>query len=351
MKESRSGSDGLLVKESSWYHIEDGKAVCELCPHGCRIADGSHGLCRSRAFSGGKLWATSYSHPCAVSIDPVEKKPLLHFHPGSQCFSIASAGCNFACLNCQNSEISQVAPGETQYVTLPPEEVVESCKASHCHSIAYTYTEPLTWYEYMYDCASLAHEAGIENILVSAGYVNDEPLRRICGVIDAANIDLKSFSDEIYRRISHGSLKPVLHTLEVMRDAGVWLEITNLLIPGVNDSPELLASMCKWLASNGFIDTPLHFSRFFPMYRMPDAPVTPLESLVTAADIARKAGLHYVYIGNVYEIEGENTSCPSCGKLLVRRDGFKVFENHIAVSSESHKGKCPFCGTEIPGRW
>jgi pyruvate formate lyase activating enzyme len=203
----------------------------------------------------------------------------------------------------------------------------------------------------MYDCASLAHEAGIENILVSAGYVNDEPLRRICGVIDAANIDLKSFSDEIYRRISHGSLEPVLHTLEVLRDAGVWLEITNLLIPGVNDSPELLASMCKWLASNGFIDTPLHFSRFFPMYRMPDAPVTPLESLVTAADIARKAGLHYVYVGNVYEIEGENTCCPSCGKLLVRRDGFKVFENHIVKGEAQDSGRCPFCGAEINGRW
>ncbi|MCI2082275.1 MAG: AmmeMemoRadiSam system radical SAM enzyme [Bacteroidales bacterium] len=338
-----------MIREASFYHTEsDGKTVvCDLCPHSCRIAEGKHGICRSRVNRGGKLYAESYAHPCACCIDPVEKKPLLHFHPGSTCLSLACTGCNFSCLNCQNSDISQAAPSECESYRLTPDQVVTACLDSHCPAIAYTYTEPLTWFEYMYDTACLARQAGIKNILVSAGYVQDAPLRQLCSVLDAANIDLKSFSDDIYRRISHGSLAPVLHTLGVMRDTGVWLEITNLLIPGVNDSPEMLTAMCKWLADNGFANYPLHFSRFFPQYRMKDVPATPLATLASAAEIARKAGLKYVYIGNAGEIDGENTLCPSCGRLLVRRDGYRILENHLTGAGTG----CPNCGTIIPGRW
>lgn len=289
------------MHEASFQHPADdgGAVVCDLCPHSCRIAEGKHGICRSRVNRGGVLYALSYARPCAVAVDPVEKKPLLHFHPGSKCFSIACTGCNFSCLNCQNSDISQASPEECESILLPPEEVVAAGISSGCPSIAYTYTEPFTWFEYMYDTARLAREKGLYNILVSAGYVQDRPLRQMCEVLDAANIDLKSFSDDTYRRISHGTLAPVLHTLEVMRDAGIELEITNLVIPGVNDSPEMITAMCKWLADNGFSECPLHFSRFFPRYKMAGVPPTPVKTLTLAAGIAREAGIKSVHLGNI----------------------------------------------------
>ena len=272
---------------------------CRLCPHHCHIADGKTGVCRSRRNHHGTLVSEVYGKPCALAIDPVEKKPLYHFHPGTTCLSVACTGCNFRCLNCQNHDISQVAPDQVPHYQLSPEQLVALCEEHHCPGIAYTYTEPLTYIEYVTDTARLAHERGLWNILVTAGYVCKEPLADLLPYIDAANIDLKSFSDEIYQRVSGGHLSTVLDTILAMRDAGVWIELTNLVIPGINDDMEMIRRMCQWIVANGLAEAPLHFSRFFPKYRMADIPPTPVETLRQARKIALDEGLKYVYLGNV----------------------------------------------------
>ena len=240
-----------------------------------------------------------YGKPCSLAIDPIEKKPLYHFHPGTKCLSIACTGCNFRCLNCQNHEISQVSPSDAGHYDLSPRQVVDLCLEHHCPGIAYTYTEPLTYLEYTVDTARLAREAGLWNILVTAGYVCQEPLKDLLLYLDAANIDLKSFSDDIYQRISGGHLQPVLDTILAMRDAGVWIELTNLVIPGVNDDMEMIRQMCRWIVDNGLADNPLHFSRFFPRYKMQDVPPTPVSTLQEAKRIAEEEGIKYVYLGNI----------------------------------------------------
>ena len=282
-----------------YQRLEDGKVECQLCPHHCHIADGKTGICRSRRNCGGVLISEVYAKPCALAIDPVEKKPLYHFHSGTTCLSIACTGCNFRCLNCQNYDISQVSPEQVDYYKLNPEEVVTLCKKHHCPGIAYTYTEPLTYIEYIIDCARLAHEAGLGNILVTAGYVCKKPLADLLPYLDAANVDLKSFSDDIYLRVSGGHLQPVLDTILAMKDAGVWVEITNLIIPGVNDDMDMIRQMCCWLSDNGFANSPLHFSRFFPRYKMQEIPPTPLPTLKAAKQVAEEEGIKYVYLGNV----------------------------------------------------
>ena len=282
-----------------YQRLEDGKVECQLCPHHCHIADGKTGICRSRRNCGGVLISEVYAKPCALAIDPVEKKPLYHFHSGTTCLSIACTGCNFRCLNCQNHDISQVSPEQVDYYELNPEEVVTLCKKHHCPGIAYTYTEPLTYIEYIIDCARLAHEAGLWIILVTAGYVCKKPLADLLPYLDAANVDLKSFSDDIYHRVSGGHLQPVLDTILAMKDAGVWVEITNLIIPGVNDDMDMIRQMCRWLSDNGFTNSPLHFSRFFPRYKMQEIPPTPLPTLKAAKQVAEEEGIKYVYLGNV----------------------------------------------------
>ena len=282
-----------------YYRLEDGRVECELCPHHCKISDGQTGICRSRRNHGGTLISEVYAKPCSLAIDPIEKKPLYHFHPGTTCLSIACAGCNFCCLNCQNHEISQVSPQDVNYYELQPDEVVALCQKHHCPGIAYTYTEPLTYIEYITDIARKAHEAGLWNILVTAGYVCQEPLSHLLSYLDAANVDLKSFSDEIYQRVSGGHLQPVLDTILAMRDACVWLEITNLIIPDINDDVKMIREMCKWLKDNGLSETPLHFSRFFPRYKMQDKPPTPRQTLYTAKQIAEEEGIKHVYLGNI----------------------------------------------------
>ena len=285
-----------------WKPAENG-VICELCPHRCHIQEGKSGICRSRVCSEGKLWTTVYGRPCSIAIDPVEKKPLYHFKPGTECLSLACTGCNFRCLNCQNWEISQAGPEDVDSGDWTPEEIVSETVRRHLPSIAYTYTEPLTWWEYVHDISVKAHEAGLANILVSAGYVNPEPLKALAPLIDAANIDLKSLSDETYRKVSGGSLAPVLESLAILRDAGTELEITNLVIPGVNDSEEQLKALCSWLSGNGFAGCPLHFSRFFPRYRMQNAAPTPVSTLKLARSIAHAAGILNVHLGNVPEDE------------------------------------------------
>ena len=288
------------MRECRYYRkLEDGRVECQLCPHHCRIAEGKTGLCRSRRNDGGVLVSEVYAKPCSLAIDPIEKKPLYHFHPGTTCLSLACTGCNFRCQNCQNHEISQVSPADVDHYELSPSEVVSLCRKHHCPGIAYTYTEPLTYLEYIIDTARLAHEAGLWNILVTAGYVCQEPLKDLLPYLDAANVDLKSFSDDIYKRVSGGHLQPVLDTILAMKQAGVWVEITNLVIPGVNDDMQMVRQMCRWLVDNGLAEAPLHFSRFFPRYKMQDIPPTPLHTLKAARQVAEEEGILHVYLGNV----------------------------------------------------
>ena len=286
--------------ECRYYkRLDDGRVECQLCPHHCHIANGKTGRCGSRRNQEGMLVSEVYAKPCSLAIDPVEKKPLYHFHPGTTCLSLACTGCNFRCLNCQNHDISQASPDEVDHYDLTPEQIVSLCQKHHCPGIAYTYTEPLTYLEYVLDTARLAHEKGIWNILVTAGYVCQEPLAELLPYLDAANIDLKSFSDDIYQRISGGHLQPVLDTILAMKEAGVWVELTNLVIPGINDDLAMIRQMCQWLVANGLADAPLHFSRFFPRYRMKDIAPTPLHTLQEATRIAQEEGMKHVYLGNV----------------------------------------------------
>ena len=288
------------MKECRYYkRLADGRVECTLCPHHCRIAEGKTGVCRSRRNQNGMLVSGVYGKPCSLAIDPIEKKPLYHFHPGTTCLSLACTGCNFRCLNCQNHDISQVAPSDVNHYELSPEDVVALCLKHHCPGIAYTYTEPLTYLEYIIDCARLAHEAGLWNILVTAGYVCQEPLADLLPYLDAANVDLKSFSDDIYNKVSGGHLQPVLDTILAMKQTDVWVEITNLVIPGVNDNMDMIRRMCRWLADNGLAEAPLHFSRFFPRYKMQDTPPTPITTLKAAKQIAEEEGIRFVYLGNL----------------------------------------------------
>ena len=288
-----------MMKCRYYRQLADKTVECLLCPHHCHISEGRTGICRSRRNEGGQLVSEVYGRPCALAIDPIEKKPLYHFHPGTKCLSIACTGCNFRCLNCQNHEISQVAPTEVEYYELSPEAIVALCLEHHCPGIAYTYTEPLTYLEYITDTARLAHKAGLWNILVTAGYVCQEPLKDLLPYLDAANIDLKSFSDDIYMKVSGGHLQPVLDTILAMRDEGVWIELTNLVIPGINDDLQMIRRMCQWITSNGLADNPLHFSRFFPRYKMQDIPPTPIHTLKKAEQIALEEGIEHVYLGNI----------------------------------------------------
>jgi len=333
------------TREAQFYASTPRGVRCLLCPNECDLKEGESGDCRNRVNRDGKLYSVAYGNPCAVHIDPVEKKPLLHFLPGSRALSIATAGCNLACLNCQNWTISQKSPDETRNYDLLPGPLVETCLREQCESIAYTYSEPLTFYEYTYDSSVLARQKGIKNILVTAGYINPEPLKKLCRVIDAANVDLKSFSDDIYLRLNGGKLQPVLDTLLTMKKEGVWLEITNLVVPSWTDDPDMIKRMCGWLLKNGFADTPLHFSRFTPSYKLTQLPPTPVNILNEARTIAKNEGLHYVYVGNVPGLDADDTFCPSCRAKVVERQGYRIVDQHINI------GKCAFCGAPVAGVW
>ena len=332
-------------REAMYYTTTPRGLKCLRCPNECTIKEGELGDCHNHLNYNGKLYTIAYGNPCAVHIDPIEKKPLMHFLPESRAFSIATAGCNLACLNCQNWSISQKSPRETRNFDLMPDKVIEAAIENNCESIAYTYSEPVTFYEYTYDTSILAREAEIKNVIVSAGYINEEPLRKLARVIDAANIDLKSFKDSIYLKLNAGKLETILRTLMILNEEGVWLEITNLIVPGWTDDFEMIKEMCDWLYKNGFADNPLHFSRFYPSYKLTQLPPTPLSTLTKAREIALDAGIKYVYIGNVPGTEAENTFCPKCQKTLIKRRGYRILSNHVK------NGKCEYCDEPISGVW
>lgn len=332
-------------KEAEYYVRTPRGLKCQLCPNECTIKEGEVGDCRTRVAEDDKLYSIVYGNPCSMHVDPIEKKPLFHFYPQSKAFSVATAGCNLACLNCQNWQISQKSPKETRNYEAMPPKLVELAQKNSCRSIAYTYSEPIIFYEYMYDSAVLAHQDGIKNVMISAGYIKEKPLRKVAKVIDAANIDLKSFSNDIYMRLNAGGLDPVLNTLKILKEEGVWLEITNLVVPDWTDDLDMIREMCKWLYDNGFKDSPIHFSRFHPMHKLKHLPSTPVDTLKKARQIGFDEGLHYVYIGNAPGTDGENTYCPNCGELIIRRRGFYILKNKIK------QGKCEDCGHPIAGVW
>jgi pyruvate formate lyase activating enzyme len=332
-------------KESPYYLLTSKGVQCQICPNRCTLKEGEESVCRARVVNKGKLFSIAYGNPCSVHIDPIEKKPLFHYLPATHSFSIATAGCTLSCLNCQNWEISQKSPRETENTDLMPAEVVQEALSGKCRSIAYTYSEPTAFYEYMFDTASLAKAHGIKNLLISNGYINEKPLRDLSKVINAANINLKSFSQEIYATLNGGSLQPVLNTLKVLKEEGVWLEITNLVIPNWTDDITMIKKMCDWLVKNGFQDNPLHFNRFFPLFKLTSLPYTPLTILDKARETATNAGMRYVYIGNVPETKAQDTYCNKCKKVVVERKGFTILSNNLKGSS------CKYCGEKIPGVW
>ena len=319
--------------------------ACELCPKACVIAPGQSGECRIRVNIDGKLVAVTYGYPCSAHIDPVEKKPLFHFLPGTPILSIATVGCNLHCKNCQNWEISQENPENLTARELPPEAMATLARRHNCLSVAYTYTEPLAYYEYTLGSCMRVHDAGLKNVLVTAGYINRPPLEKLCRYVDAANIDLKFMSDKLYREIAEGTLKPVQNTLVTAREMGVMVEVTNLVIPTLNDSDADLAKLTRWLVENLGPETPLHFSRFFRHSRMRNLPPTPPATLERATEIARAEGLRHVYVGNISIPNGENTYCPGCGALLIERVRYSINRKRLV------DGKCPECGKKVHGVW
>ncbi|HOK04241.1 MAG TPA: AmmeMemoRadiSam system radical SAM enzyme [Victivallales bacterium] len=318
---------------------------CSLCPKECELDNGESGDCRIRINIDGKLTATTFGFPSAVHTDPIEKKPLYHFLPGTKAFSIGTVGCNLHCLNCQNWEISQCNPEDSSAYALPPESVVESALKYKVPSIAYTYSEPVVSYEYTFETAKIAKEKGLKNLLITAGYINKKPLKELLPFIDAANINLKAMSNDFYRKICGATLRPVLDAIVCTAESDTILEVTNLIIPGLNDKDNQIRELVKWVKSNLGTEIPLHFLKFFPQYKMKNLPHTPQKLLEKAYDIAKDEGLAFVYIGNLVSEKGQNTLCPCCGRLLVTRAVFSTEKNDITNS------KCPSCGKKIYGLW
>ncbi len=338
---------GLIKTKLSPYYtpLEDKKIRCDLCPWKCVVSEGKRGYCEVRENRDGKYYSLVYGNPVTWHIDPIEKKPFFHVLPASGSFSIATTGCNFDCKFCQNYEISQARPEETANFDMPAELVVAAAKKTGCRSIASTYVEPTIFYEYMYDIGVLAKKEGILNVCHSNGYINQKPLKALCKVLDAACIDLKGFTEEYYRTLTEGRLQPVLDALKTLKAEGVHVEIVNLVVPTKNDDMEGIRRMCLWIREELGSDTPLHFSRFYPMYKLKNLPPTSVATLEQAREVAISVGLHYVYIGNVPGHEGENTYCPTCKKLLIQRIGYRILQNNLIGR------KCRSCGHPQPGIW
>ena len=357
------------AREAAHYVKLDRNVQCKVCPNNCILAPGDRSHCRNKVNRDGTLYTMAYANPCTFHVDPVEKKPLFHFHPGSRTFSLAVSGCVFRCLNCQNWEISQKKPEETKdprgpafrfrpplprevttediaRLTLVPEDAVAVAAALRCPAIAYTYSEPTAYYEYTLDTCRAARAAGLKNIVVTCGSIEERPLRELAAWVDAAHVDLKGFSESTYHRLNSGKLAPILRTLKIYQELGVWFEVINLVVPTYTDNLDQIRRMCDWLVANLGPDRPLHFSRFFPQHKLDQLEPTPVDILLRAQDAARAAGLRYVYVGNVPELRGtESTICPNCRRVVVERNIYAVTRNDIVG------GQCRFCGTPIAGVW
>jgi pyruvate formate lyase activating enzyme len=338
--------DSQFVKEARFYDKQPYRKIkCKLCPRGCTIDDRERGYCGVRENRGGTYYTLVHSRVVTAHIDPIEKKPFFHFLPGTVAFSIATAGCNVNCKMCQNWDISQVRPEQVRSNYAPPERVAVLAQQNSCPTIAYTYSEPVVFYEYVADTAEAAHRLGVKSVVVTGGYIQQEPLEKLCRQVDAIKVDLKGYSEKFYKEVVNGELKPVLDGLVTIRKHGVWNEIVYLVIPTLNDSETEFQGLAKWVKSELGPDVPVHFTRFHPEYLLKNLPPTPVETLERAKAIADAEGLHFVYIGNVPGHPAENTYCPKCRKIVVERTGFTVGTVHI------HNNKCQYCQQPIPGVW
>jgi pyruvate formate lyase activating enzyme len=341
-----SANDAQFAMEARWYQKQANKRIkCGLCPRQCVVGDKERGYCGVRENRDGVYYTLVHSRVCAAHVDPIEKKPLFHYLPGSLAFSLATAGCNVNCKFCQNWDISQSRPEQVSAQFAPPKRVAELAAQYRCPTIAYTYSEPVVWSEFVMDTADAGHAAGIRSIVVSNGYIQDEPLRAAYGRMDAVKIDLKSFKESFYRTVVSGQLKPVLETLVTLRKMGKWTEIVYLVIPTLNDSEEEFRGLAAWTKANLGTGVPIHFTQFHPDYLLKNLPITPVATLERAREIAMSEGLHFVYIGNVPGHPAENTYCPRCKKMLVERVGMSTQQMLI------ENGACPFCKEPIPGIW
>ncbi|HQP56781.1 MAG TPA: AmmeMemoRadiSam system radical SAM enzyme [Syntrophorhabdus sp.] len=334
------------MKEALFYeNLENQKVHCFLCRHHCEINDGKRGICGVRENRGGTLYTLVYGFPCSHHVDPIEKKPLFHFYPGSKAFSIATVGCNFRCRHCQNHEISQIRKddGHIYGQRMTPSEVVEGALKSGCKSISYTYTEPTIFFEYALDCAKLSKEKGICNNFITNGYIEQEPLKTIRPYLDGANIDLKSFNHDFYKKVCGAELDNVLASIRTFRSLGIWIELTTLVIPRYNDSEDEFKAITRFIKNDLGTETPWHVSAFYPTYKLTDVSRTPAKTLQRAREIGFEEGLRYVYTGNIPGEDGENTYCWSCKKLVVGRYGYTISEYNIK------DGACLFCGAIIDG--
>ena len=330
-----------------WHFIEDNRIQCDLCPRDCKLHEGQRGACFVRMRQGNQMILTTYGRSSGFCIDPIEKKPLNHFYPGSSVLSFGTAGCNLACKFCQNWDISKSKDMDRLMDQASPETIAIAAEKSGCKSVAFTYNDPVIFAEYAMDTADACHARGIKTVAVTAGYMHDAARRDFYAKIDAANVDLKAFTEDFYFKLTGSQLQPVLDTLVYLKhETNVWFEITTLLIPGKNDSSEEITAMCNWIMKELGPDVPLHFSAFHPDYKMPDIPATPPATLNRARDIAIKAGLHYVYTGNVHNIEGDTTFCPGCSAPLIVRDWYQI--NQYRLTKDGH---CPDCGSAIAGRF
>lgn len=330
-----------------WQVLEDGLIQCDVCPRHCHLREGKRGACFVRMAKEGEIVLTSYGRSSGFCIDPVEKKPLNHFYPGSSIMSFGTAGCNLTCQFCQNWDVSKSRQVDTLCDSAMPEPLVATALRFGCKSLAYTYNDPVIFMEYAIDVAQAANEVGVKNVAVSAAYICDEPRAEFFRHMDGANIDLKAFSEQFYKKICHGALQPVLDTLVYLKnETDVWFEITTLLIPGENDSNQELHKMCQWIVENLGPHIPLHFSAFHPDFKMLDKPRTPLSTLLRARDIATSYGIHHVFCGNVHDVDSDSSYCPSCHNLVIERDWYELGSYHI-----DDTGHCQHCGYQMPGRF
>ena len=339
-------SDAPFLAEAAFYEKQPYKKIkCTLCPRECVIDDRERGYCGVRENRSGVYYTLVHSRVCAAHVDPIEKKPFFHFYPGTLAFSIATAGCNVNCKMCQNWEISQIRPEQVRSLHLPPRKLAELARQYECASIAYTYSEPVIFYEYMVDAADAAHAAGVKSAVVTGGYIKQEPLKKLCQRVDAVKVDLKAFSEKFYKEVVNGELKPVLDALVTLRKLGMWTEIVYLVVPTLNDTDPEFKTLARWIRSELGLDVPIHFSRFHPQYLLKNLPPTPLKTLERAKAIADAEGLHYAYIGNVPGHPAESTYCPKCRRAVVQRVGYTIEAVHLK------KGRCRYCQQAVPGVW